>query len=79
MGGVAIGNIKAQLAAITIAIQIIFTGKSKSIARKLTIGRNEIVKAVFDNTSVKKTVAKINIKIIYKLEKLFKKVKLRIF
>ena len=57
-GGVAIGNIKAQLAAITTAIPMMFTGRPISIAITPIIGRNDIDKAVLDKTSVKKTVAK---------------------
>jgi hypothetical protein len=63
-GGVAIGNIKAQLAAITTAIPIILTGSPISTAITPMIGRKDIVKAVLDKTSVKNTVAKIKIKII---------------
>ena len=73
-GGVAIGNIKAQLAAITTAIPIILTGSPKSMAITPMIGRNDIVKAVLDKTSVKKTVAKINIHKIKSAEKLLRKV-----
>lgn len=63
-GGVAIGNIKVQLAAITTAIPIILIGSSILIANIPIIGRNDIVKAVLDITSVKNTVATIKIKII---------------
>ena len=73
-GGVAIGNIKAQLAAITTAIPAILTGIPILIATTPIIGRNDIVKAVLDKTSVKKTVAKIKIKIINSKEKLLRKV-----
>ena len=73
-GGVAIGNIKAQLAAITTAIPIILTGSPISMAITLMIGRNDIVKAVLDRTSVKKTVVKINMHKTKSTEKLFRKV-----
>ena len=63
-GGVAIGNMKAQLAAITTAIQMTFTGSPISIAKTPIIGRSDIVNAVLDKTSVKNIVAKIKIKII---------------
>ena len=73
-GGVAIGNIKAQLAAITTAIPIILTGSPILIANTPMIGRKDIVKAVLDKTSVKKTVAKINMHKTKSTEKLFRKV-----
>ena len=63
-GGVAMGNIKAQLAAITTAMPIILTGSPISTAITPMIGRKDIAKAVLDRTSVKNTVAKIKMKII---------------
>ena len=63
-GGVAMGNIKAQLAAITTAIPIILTGSPILAANIPIIGRNDIAKAVLDKTSVKNIVAKIKMKIM---------------
>ena len=57
-GGVAIGNIKAQLAAITTAMPIILTGSPISTAITPMIGRKDIANAVLDKTSVKNTVQK---------------------
>jgi len=64
-GGVEIGNIKAQLAAITMAIPRILTGSPISTANTLIIGRNDIVKAVLDKNSVKKII--IIIYVIYNI------------
>ena len=72
-GGVAIGNIKAQLAAITTAMPIIFTGSPISRAITPMIGRNDIVKAVLDKTSVKNIVEKNQNKNNIKHRKVIKK------